>query len=97
MTHKNRPIILTGHGSSKAMQTIAPIINRGIFTRGIYEANVAQNNVHKIITRENPTHMPKLKGRAFLKPKCPPFVMDIILFGPGVAAVETAYNRKLNH
>ncbi len=29
MTHKNRPIILTGHGSSKAMQTIAPIISSG--------------------------------------------------------------------
>lgn len=42
------------------------------------------------ITAAKPASMPKLKGSAPLKPSLPPLLMDIILLGPGVAAVITA-------
>lgn len=43
---------------------------------------------------EKPNKMPKLKGKAFLKPSRLALDMDIILFGPGVNAVMNTYDKK---
>ena len=57
---------------------------------GIRADRAVQNRVHRAITRVNPTQMPRLKGRALRKPSRPALDMDMMLLGPGVAAVITA-------
>ena len=73
------------------------MINIGNLIFGMYVDSRLQNAVQSTITTEKPTHMPRLKGKSFLKPTLLPFVIDIMLFGPGVAAVVKAYTKKLNH
>lgn len=68
----------------------------GAFILGIIADNAEQNSVQTTITTENPTHMPRLNGNALLNPLRPAFDMDIILLGPGVAAVTTAYVKNEN-
>ena len=68
----------------------------GAFILGIIADNAEQNSVQTTITTENPTHMPRLNDNALLNPLRPAFDMDIILLGPGVAAVTTAYVKNEN-
>jgi hypothetical protein len=73
-----------------------PIISIGILIFGITDDSRLQNNVQTSITTEKPLQIPKLKGIVFLKPSRPAFDIDIMLFGPGVTAVMTAYVRKFS-
>lgn len=52
--------------------------------------NRLQNTVHSRVTAENPAQMPRLKGKARRKPLRLPLDMDMMLLGPGVAAVMVA-------
>ena len=59
------------------------------------EDSILQKSVETTDITDTATHMPRLNGNAFLKPKRPPLDIDIMLFGPGVIAVTTRYIRKL--
>lgn len=65
-------------------------MSMGSFILGITADNALQKNVQTSITIERPAQMPKLNGIAFFNPSLPAFDIDIMLFGPGVAAVIIA-------
>lgn len=48
------------------------------------------------MTMEKPTQTPILNEKERLNPILLALDIDIILLGPGVAVVSTAYDRKLN-
>ena len=72
----------------------APTISIGVLILGIKPDSALQKNVHSSITTANPVSMLRLNGKARLKPSRPAFDMLIRLFGPGVTAVATAYDKK---
>jgi len=68
----------------------APDTSMGVWSFGITDESMLRKIVHIDITILKPAKIPKLKGSALLKPRRPAFDNDIILFGPGVAAVIIA-------
>lgn len=72
----------------------APTISIGVLIFGISVERVLQNKVQEGMSIEKPNKMPKLKGKAFLKPSRLALDMDIMLFGPGVNAVMNTYDKK---
>lgn len=70
-------------------------MSMGVIICGITAERVLQKNVHTTMTTENPDHIPRLKGKDFRSPRRLAFDIDIILLGPGVPAVTSAYERKL--
>lgn len=68
----------------------APAASMKYFILGISDESTLHKSVQRSITAENPASIPKLNGSAFLKPLLMPLVMDMMLLGPGVAAVITA-------
>jgi hypothetical protein len=55
---------------------------------GIYSYNNVEKAVHADITITNPVKIPVKNEIERLKPSRPAFVIDIMLFGPGVYAVK---------
>lgn len=72
----------------------APTISIGVLIFGINVERVLQNKVQAGMSIEKPDKMPKLKGKAFLKPSRLALDIDIMLFGPGVNAVIKTYDKK---
>ena len=66
----------------------------GSLILGINEETILQKAVQMSITAEKPAQIPKLNGIAPLSPFRLPFDIDMMLFGPGVTAVTTAYVRN---
>jgi len=61
---------------------------------GINVKSKLQNVAPSIIRMVKATQIPRLKGIAFLNPSLLPLDIDMILLGPGVAAVVMAYVKK---
>lgn len=72
----------------------APIISIGVLILGMSVESVLQNRVQAGMSIKKPNKMPKLNGKAFLKPSRLALDMDIMLFGPGVNAVIKTYDKK---
>ena len=56
---------------------------------GISSYSRVENTAQSATTIKNPSHTPTLNGNDFLNPYFAAFDMDIMLFGPGVIAVNT--------
>lgn len=75
---------------AKYSRYAAPRMRMGSWILGMSKDNRLQNTVHSRVTAENPAQMPRLKGKARRKPLRLPLDMDMMLLGPGVAAVMVA-------